>query len=166
MAELSKKEEVEITVRNMTGLTSLRRVANTQSFEWLERLSEQLIALVDERASVEKARIAELEKKEAVRQKALAYLRELELTVEDLAQPFTGRESRPKNSHRADPARAKYRYIDEKGKAHTWSGTGRMSKMFKKLHEEGRDFEEFLIEKTGEVRDAEGIIADNITAQS
>lgn len=97
-----------------------------------------------ERSAKFKRVMQELEEK---RLKALEYLQEIGLAPEDLAVSVFDKEPKRKSkqsSKRAD----KYAYTDENGKKHTWSGVGRMSNVFKKLVDEGKSIDDYLINKS------------------
>ncbi len=84
MADLKREEEIEIVVKNLSGLTALRRFANTQSFDWLEDVSNKLLTIISEKREEEELRRLELSEQEEKRLKALKYLEELGLDPETI----------------------------------------------------------------------------------
>ncbi|MDR8459637.1 DNA-binding protein, partial [Acinetobacter baumannii] len=60
MADLKREEEIEIVVKNLSGLTALRRFTNTQSFDWLEDVSNKLLTIISEKREEEELRRLEL----------------------------------------------------------------------------------------------------------
>ncbi|WP_243465111.1 hypothetical protein [Photorhabdus temperata] len=59
MTELTKEQEYEIVSKYLTGLTTLRKFAQTKDFDWLEDVYQKLEVIVDE--SRESSRLARLE---------------------------------------------------------------------------------------------------------
>lgn len=118
-----------------------------QDFDSLVEIGNKLNALIDERREEEELRKLELQELEEKRLKALEYLQEIGLAPEDLAVSVFDKEPKRKgkqSSKRAD----KYAYTDENGEKHTWSGVGRMSNVFKKLVDEGKNIDDYLINKS------------------
>lgn len=149
MTELSREEQYKITSNHLTGLTALRKFANTKDYEWLETVASQLASIVEEkREAVELAKL-EAEEREIERQKVLKMVSELGFTLESLSKPVTVKGKKAKKSKTAAPA--KYHFTDpDTGKEDTYTGQGRMKKGLKKLLEQGHSLEEFLIQPENE----------------
>lgn len=146
MSELTREEEYAIIIKHLTSITSFRKFSSQQDFDSLVEISNKLIALIDERREEEELRKLELQELEEKRLKALEYLQEIGLAPEDLAVSVFDKEPKRKGKHSSKRA-DKYAYTDENGKKHTWSGVGRMSNVFKKLVDEGKSIDDYLINK-------------------
>lgn len=147
MADLKREEEIEIVAKNLSGLTALRRFANTQSFDWLEDVSNKLLTIISEKREEEELRRLELSEQEEKRLKALKYLEELGLDPETINVSVFDTEPKRKKKRKVSTAPAKYRFTDpDTGKADTWTGIGRPKKGLQKLLEKGHELDEFLIQ--------------------
>ncbi|WP_289394837.1 H-NS family nucleoid-associated regulatory protein, partial [Pantoea stewartii] len=75
---------------------------------------------------------------------ALEYLQEIGLSPEELTVSVFEKKPGAKGKNKGK-RKDKYTYTDEQGKVHTWTGVGRMSNVFKKLTQEGKNLDDFLI---------------------
>lgn len=106
----------------------------------LEQVQEKLASIVEKRK--EKAR--EAEKAQEEKQQKLAEIkRQMEaagLNVEDL-QALTQNE--PKKTGKKRPI--KYKLIDSEGHEHTWTGIGRMPRVYRKALDSGQSLSQFTL---------------------
>lgn len=149
MTELSRDEEYQITSKHLTGLTALRKFANTKDYEWLETVVGQLSSIVEEKREAFEFAKMEAEEREKERQKAIKLVEEMGFSVESLLEPITVSTKKVKKAKKnTEP---KYRFTDPiTGKVDTWTGVGRMKKGLQSLINNGRSLEEFLITSTHE----------------
>jgi DNA-binding protein H-NS len=106
----------------------------------LEQVQDKLASIIEKRK--EKAREAEKAKEEK-QQKLAEIKRQMEeagLNVEDL-QALTQNE--PKRTGKKRPI--KYKLIDNEGHEHTWTGIGRMPRVYKDALESGQSLTQFAI---------------------
>lgn len=149
MTELTRDEEYQITAKHLTGLTALRKFANTKDYEWLETVASQLASIVEEKREAFELAKLEAEEREKERLKVLEMVSNLGFTLESLSEPVTVKGKKAKKNKTVAPA--KYRFTDpDTGKEDTYTGQGRMKKGLKKLLEQGHSLEEFLIQPKNE----------------
>lgn len=166
MADLKREEEIEIIVKNLSGLTALRRFANTQSFDWLEDVFNKLSTIISEKREEEELFRLELSEQEEKRLKALKYLEELGLDPETINISIFDAEPKRKKKRKVNTAPAKYRFTDpDTEKVDTWTGIGRPKKGLQKLLDKGHDLEEFLIKEShnviDELKEAENVFKNH-----
>ena len=148
MTELTREEEYGIIIKHLTSITSFRKFASQQDFDSLVDIHEKLKSLIDDRRDEAELRKMELQELEEKRLKTLKYLEEIGLSPEDLSVSVFDKEPKKKGKGKSQSKRAdKYAYTDENGKTVKWSGVGRMNNVFKKLQDEGKNLDDYLINK-------------------
>lgn len=138
----------EELIRILSNVRSLRSFARELNYDLLQTAHEKLGLVLEERKEEEELRRLELEEQEEKRMKALEYIKELGFAPEDLNVSVYDREPslKPKPKTRHGEKRAiKYRYVDDHGTEHTWTGVGRLSRAFQQLKDAGIDIEQYRI---------------------
>ncbi|WP_340617387.1 H-NS family nucleoid-associated regulatory protein [Xenorhabdus entomophaga] len=149
MKELTKDEEYQITSNHLSGLTSLRRFAQTKDFEWLEDVCNKLKGIVEEKREAFELAKLEAEERENKRQKAIKLIEEMGFSIESLSEPVTA-ETRKIRKSKKNKA-PKYRFTDPTtGEIDTWSGIGRMKKGLQSLINDGHSLDQYLIDDKNE----------------
>ncbi|NMH58641.1 H-NS family nucleoid-associated regulatory protein [Alteromonas ponticola] len=108
----------------------------------LEEVQQKLNAIIEKRkAKEEKAQQAEKERL-ASAEKIHSQMKELGVNVEDLQKLQTSKNvaSKPKKKRPV-----KYQLKDKHGETHSWTGIGRMPKVFKDAIEKGKKLQNFSI---------------------
>ncbi|WP_299022198.1 H-NS family nucleoid-associated regulatory protein [uncultured Photobacterium sp.] len=131
------------TFKVLLNLRSLRAAARDEfTLEQLQEALEKLQTVVAEREEAEaESRQAEKEKEE----KLNAYREMLiadGIDPEELLATLAG-SSKPKAKRAPRPA--KYKFTDENGEEKTWTGQGRTPSDLKRLLDEGKLLDDFLI---------------------
>lgn len=154
MTELTKDEEYQIVSKHLTGLTNLRKFAQTKDFDWLDDVCGKLSGILDEKREEEELRKLELAEQEEKRLKALKYLEELGIDPDTVNVSVFDKAAKRKKKKAAGTTPAKYRFTHpETGKTDTWTGIGRMKKGLQQLLDAGHSLDEYLIEKTRDAKD-------------
>lgn len=150
MSNLSKEEQYQIIVTHMTGITNMRKFTNHQDFQWMVEVRDKLSSLIEERREDEELRMLELQELEEKRLKAIEYLKELGLSPETLTiSVFEQKKAKKKGKSHKAIYPPKYQYEDTRTKKiKTWSGNAKMPKGLKMLLDEGKNLDDFLIQKT------------------
>lgn len=129
-------------LNSLNNIRTLRAEARHLTVATLEELHQKLEAVVNERREEENARAAEARKKA----EKLAFYQELlqeegidpaEL-VNSTPTPAPGKKKRAKRP-------AKYRYSDDQGQVHFWTGQGRTPSVIKTAIDKGQSLDDFLI---------------------
>ncbi|GAB3022969.1 H-NS family histone-like protein [Bowmanella dokdonensis] len=118
----------------LTHARRLQAAVKDLSVAELEQVAEKLDAVIENKREQEAEKIRELEKKQALKDAILRQMQEAGLDIDDLAgadKPAGGKKTGQKRP-------IKYRYTDETGTEHTWTGIGRTPKVFAKLKEQGK----------------------------
>ena len=127
----------------LTRKTSLRRACKELSFSELEKLSENLAALIEERQAEEEAAAAEMAQKQANIDAIKKQMAESGLDLSDLLAALDsdgGAKSKPKGS-----VKPKYQIKDADGNLVQWTGRGRTPKVFQAYFDQGGSKEDCLI---------------------
>lgn len=138
MEKITKTEELEIVARYLGNLNLLRSFTQKQDFDKVERAYNNMATVYIEREELFKQEQKEAAAQEEKRLKMIEYIQSQGFNVEDLVSPIT-----VKNKLRN--IENKYSFTDSNGNTQYWKGAGRMPKELKKLIDEGRQLEEFLI---------------------
>ena len=109
----------------LTHARRLQAAVKDLSVAELEQVAEKLNTVIENKREQEAEQIRQLEKKQALKDAILKQMQEAGLDLDDLAgdEKSTG---------------TKYRYTDEAGTEHTWTGIGRTPKVFAKLKDQGK----------------------------
>ncbi|NRN30166.1 H-NS family nucleoid-associated regulatory protein [Photorhabdus heterorhabditis] len=148
MTELTKEQEYEIVSKYLTGLTTLRKFAQTKDFDWLEEVYQKLEIIVEE--SRESSRLArlEIEEKEQKRLEVLRIIAEMGFDIKTINIPITLSGFKPKKSNTGKGKTRKPKYqFNENGEIKYWSGNGKRPLGLQKLLNEGHLLDEFLIKR-------------------
>ncbi|MBN7822000.1 H-NS family nucleoid-associated regulatory protein [Bowmanella yangjiangensis] len=117
----------------LTHARRLQAAVRELSVTELEQVAEKLAAVIENKKEQEAEKEREQEKKQALKDAILKQMQEAGLGLEDLAGAEA---STSKRSGQKRPV--KYRFTDKSGKEHTWTGIGRIPKVFAELKEQGK----------------------------
>jgi DNA-binding protein H-NS len=131
--------------KNLSSLNNIRTIraeARNMALDLLEELHQKLETVVKERREEESAREAEAREKA----EKLAFYQEL-LLEEGINPAELVNSASPSSASKKKRAKrpAKYRYSDEKGQVHYWTGQGRTPSAIKTAIENGKSLDDFLI---------------------
>ena len=125
----------------LTRKTSLRKACREISLADMEKLSENLFEMIEERKAEEAERLEEqkekLEKLESLKRQIVESGIELSDLVDSLEGSLT-----PKKKGTVKP---KYEIQDADGNVHQWTGRGRTPKLFQEFFDQGGSKEDCLI---------------------
>ncbi len=125
----------------LTRKTSLRKACKELSLADMEKLSENLLEMIEERKSEEAARLVEqkekLERLESLKKEILDSGIELSELIDSLEGGAA-----PKKKGSVKP---KYEIRDAEGVLHQWTGRGRTPKVFQAYFDQGGTKEKCLI---------------------
>lgn len=111
------------------------------SLEELNEVADKLATIIENRKSKEAERIAaekeKQEKIEAIRKQMI----EAGVDLDDLQDSDAGKKSKRAGQKRP----VKYRMTDQDGNEHTWTGIGRMPKVYSQALANGKDIEQFRV---------------------
>ena len=125
----------------LTRKTSLRKACKELAVSELEKLSENLLDLIEERKQEEAAVAAELAQKQASIDAIKKQMSESGLDLNDLLASLEGTSAaKPKGS-----VKPKYEITDDEGNVHQWTGRGRTPKVFQHYFDQGGSKEDCLI---------------------
>lgn len=127
---------------SLNNIRTLRAEARNMALDVLEELHQKLETVVKERREEESVREA------AAREKAekLAFYHELLLEEGINPAELVNRVSPAVTSIKKRAKRpAKYRYSDENGQVHYWTGQGRTPSVIKAAIENGQSLDDFLL---------------------
>ena len=126
--------------KTLLNLRSLRVTAREMALEDLQEGLQKLQTVVAEREEAE----AEERAKNKEREDKLQFYREMladeGIKPEELVAMLAGT-PKPKRA----PRPAKYKFTDENGEEKTWTGQGRTPSGLKRLLDDGKSLEDFLI---------------------
>ncbi|WP_350305627.1 H-NS histone family protein [Photorhabdus viridis] len=148
MTELTKEQEYEIVSKHLTGLTTLRKFAQTKDFDWLKEVYVKLEVIVDESREYSRLARLEIEEKEQKRLEVLRIIEEIGLDINTINIPITLSGFKPKklNTGKGKTRKPKYQF-NENGEIKYWSGNGKRPLGLQKLLNEGHLLDEFLIKR-------------------
>lgn len=130
-------------LKTLNNIRTLRAHARDTDLATLEEMLEKLSAIVEERREEEASSRKEQEERkaklEAFRQKLL------EDGIDPAELLAVVGSSQPKAKSARAPRPAKYKYTDENGNEHTWTGQGRTPKAIASALEAGKTLEDFEI---------------------
>lgn len=116
----------------LTHARRLQAAVKELSVSELQQVSEKLADIIEKKKQFEAEQRKEAERKQAVRDAILRQMQEAGLDINDLEGSMA---SGSKKTGQKRPI--KYRYTDEAGEVHTWTGIGRTPKVFAKLKQQG-----------------------------
>ncbi|WP_421864768.1 H-NS family nucleoid-associated regulatory protein [Motiliproteus sp.] len=126
----------------LTRKTSLRKACKELAVSELEKLSENLLELVEERKQEEAAVAAQLAEKQASIDAIKKQMAESGLDLSDLLGALeAGAAAKPKGT-----VKPKYQITDDEGNVHQWTGRGRTPKVFQQFFDNGGSKEDCLID--------------------
>lgn len=123
----------------LTHQRKLQGATNELTIEQLEDAQQKLGNIIAKRREKLESEQAAQQEKQQKAEALLKLLEEQGLSVEDLAGATS--EQKSKTSGKRRPI--KYRLTDDNGKEHTWTGIGRMPKVFKSVLDEGKQLEDY-----------------------
>ncbi|GAA0356280.1 H-NS family nucleoid-associated regulatory protein [Bowmanella denitrificans] len=118
----------------LTHARRLQAAVRELSVSELEQVAEKLAAVIETKKEQEAEKARELEKKQALKDAILKQMQEAGLDLDDLAGSEVGAPSKRTGQKRP----VKYKFTDNAGKEHTWTGIGRTPKVFAELKEQGK----------------------------
>ncbi|WP_207063734.1 H-NS family nucleoid-associated regulatory protein [Motiliproteus sp. SC1-56] len=126
----------------LTRKTSLRKACKELSLAEMEKLSENLLELIEERKEEEAARLEEEREKREKLEQIKREMAESGIDIGELMESLEGAAPKKRTKGTVKP---KYQITDSEGKVHQWTGRGRTPKVFQKFFDEGGSKEECLI---------------------
>lgn len=120
-------------VKILTHARRLQAAVKELSVSELEQVSEKLTDVIEKKKQLEAEQRKEDEKKLAARDAILKQMQEAGLNINDLDGSLA---TVSKKTGQKRPI--KYRFTDDAGNEHTWTGIGRTPKVFAKLKEQGK----------------------------
>lgn len=143
--ELTKEEVFSIVSKHLSGLTYLRKFAQSKDFEWLQDVHDKIGAILQEnREDFERAK-REAEEKEKKRREVLRMIEEMGFDIESLVNPITASGIKKKKTKKQGTRKPKYQFTHN-GEMILWSGNGKKPLALQTLLDEGHTLEEFLIQ--------------------
>ena len=143
---MSSEEHYDYVRKILSNHRSIRAFVRECNFEWLEEVSQKLIAAIDERRADYEAEKMQLVEREKQRQELLNLIHESGFDIESLAMPVDAMHPKVKGKKKPSgiPRKPKYQYT-ENGEIKTWNGVGRKPKFLTEALDAGRSLDEFLI---------------------
>lgn len=126
----------------LTRKTSLRKACKDLSLAEMEKLSESLLELIEERREEEVARQEEEKEKREKLEAIKRDMAESGIDIGELMQSLEGAAPKKKKG----TVKPKYQITDSEGKVHQWTGRGRTPKVFQEYFDQGGTREESLID--------------------
>ncbi|GGD75706.1 H-NS family histone-like protein [Lacimicrobium alkaliphilum] len=120
-------------IKILTHARRLQAAVKELSVSELEQVSDKLADVIEKKKQQEAEKRRETERKQAVRDAILRQMHEAGLDISDLGGSAT---SGNKKTGQKRPI--KYRFVDDAGNEHTWTGIGRTPKVFAKLKQQGQ----------------------------
>ncbi|MDF2179406.1 H-NS family nucleoid-associated regulatory protein [Aliiglaciecola sp. CAU 1673] len=124
----------------LTHARRLQAAVKDLSVEELEQVKEKLESAIENRKAQEAEARREAEKKQALKDAILKQMQEAGLDLNDLAGGEVAAPSKRVGAKRP----VKYKLTDKDGE-HTWTGIGRMPKVFAHALEQGKKLQDFAI---------------------
>lgn len=129
----------------LNNIRTLRAQARECTLETLEEMLEKLEVVVNERRDEESHAQAENEERTRKLQQYREMLIADGIDPNELLSTLIGTKNPGKTKKRAARP-AKYKYTDEDGQTHTWTGQGRTPAVIRKaIEEQGKQLEDFLL---------------------
>ena len=134
----------EDITKTLLNLRSFRAYSKELTLSELEKVLNNLMAIVEnrqEQEELEKAKLAERDEKlEAIKKQ----MENDGINLEDLLSTLSNKTTNKPKTKRA-PRPAKYKYIDSTGEEKTWTGQGRTPKFLQEKIDAGHSLDDYLI---------------------
>lgn len=124
----------------LTHARRLQAAVKDLSIEELEQVKEKLEGTIENRKAQEAEARREAEKKQALKEAILKQMQEAGLNLHDLTDSEVAAPTKRSGAKRP----IKFKLVDQDGE-HTWTGIGRMPKVFAKALDAGKKLEDFAI---------------------